>query len=121
MKLINYSFLISFFLWFSVTAGAQTKIPKTLKKTFYYSFENVSAESQLDKLKADVALLKGVTEVKLYYKSESAKGQIIVIVIEKEVMHEGDQEFDIRNLKELIIKNQLSPLELTQEETIIAN
>lgn len=121
MKLKNFSVLLTLVLWFSFSAEAQTKTPKNLKKTFRYSFENVTSADQIDKLKSDVSLLKGVTEVKSEYKSESGRGQITVIVIEKEATHEGDQEFDIKDLKNLIIKNQLIPFELTQEETPIAN
>lgn len=112
---------MSVILLFSINTVAQTKIAKTLKKTFYYSFENVISEDQIERLKSDVALLKNVTEVKSNYKAESGKGQIIVIVIEKETTKEGDHEFDILGLKNLIIKNQLSPMELTQEETTISN
>jgi hypothetical protein len=42
-------------------------------------------------------------------------------VIEKERTTEGDLQFDILNLKSAIIKSQLTPLELTEEDTIIAN
>lgn len=121
MKLKQYVFLIGAFLLFSINISGQSRAPKTLKKTFYYSFENVTSEDQIERLKSDVALLKDVTEVKSNYKAESGKGQIIVVVVEKEVTKEGDKEFDITGLKKLIIQNQLSPMELTQEETIILN
>jgi hypothetical protein len=106
---------------FSISGFTQSKTPKTLKKTFYYSFENVTSADQIERLKSDVALLKDVTEVKSNYKTETAMGQIIVVVIEKEVTREGEREFDITGLKNLIIRNQLTPLELTQEEIIISN
>lgn len=93
--------------------------PKTIKKTFFYSFENVNYPSQIDRLKDDIYALKGVTEVKTEYKSEKAMGQVIVTVIEKSISKESDQEFDIKTLKGAIINNQLTPLTLTQEEVII--
>jgi copper chaperone CopZ len=121
MKPLNYIIGLAFFLCFSSFAEAQNKIQKTLKKTFYYSFENVNAEEQVEKLKTKVSLLKGVTEVKSEYDQESGKGQIIVVVIEKEINNEGDPQFDILLLKKSIIDTQLLPSELTQEESPIAN
>jgi hypothetical protein len=121
MKLQNY-LLLSAILSFSVPMSAQTSsVAQSIKKTFYYSFENVVSEGQIDNLKNDVFALKGVSEVKSEYKSEKAMGQIIVVVIEKERTTEGDLQFDILNLKSAIIKSQLTPLELTEEDTIIAN
>lgn len=94
-------------------------VPKTIKKTFYYSFENVQNATQIENLKNDVFALRGVTEVKSEYKSDSGKGQIIVTVIEKSRTSESDVLFDIRDLKHAIIRNNLTPFELSQEETTV--
>jgi nitrate reductase NapAB chaperone NapD len=122
MKIKRYSTLLVFLCLFSFFAKAQeTGMPKNVKKTFFYSFENVNSPSQIETLKQNVAFLKGVSEVKSEYKPETAMGQIIVVVIEKQRTLEGDVLFDIRGLKNAIIQNQLTPLELTQEESIIEN
>jgi len=120
MKLKNYFLLSVMIVMTSFSLKSQTTtVPATLKKTFYYSFENVLSETQIERLKTDVYALKGVSEVKSEYKAEKAKGQIIVVVIEKQVTKESDKTFDIRDLKFAISNNQLTPLELTQEESIL--
>jgi hypothetical protein len=122
MKKIRYSVLLALFsIIFTSVKAQQIALPGDVKKTFYYSFENVTSESQIENLKRNVSMLKGVSEVKSEFKSEKAMGQIMVVVIEKKRTQEGDTEFDIRLLKNAIIQNQLQPLELTQEETVIEN
>ncbi|MDQ3048799.1 MAG: hypothetical protein M3R27_14710 [Bacteroidota bacterium] len=109
-------------LFCSFTVNAQTeRIPLEIKKTYYYSFEGVNSESQIENLKRKVSSLKGVTEVKSEFKADKGKGQIIVVVIEKQQTNEGDILFNIVDLKEAIIQSQLSPFELTQEETPVQN
>jgi len=121
MKQSHLLRLLVIFLLFSGTLKSQNNsvVPKTVKKTFYYSFENVQNISQVENLKNDVYALRGVSEVKSEYKPENGKGQIIVVVIEKERTRESDVLFDIRDLKHAIIKNNLTPYELTQEEMFI--
>ncbi|MDF2436229.1 MAG: hypothetical protein K0Q95_605 [Bacteroidota bacterium] len=122
MRHLYYSIVLACFSLISGSLKAQQiALPGDVKKTFYYSFENVTSDSQIEKLKRNVSMLKGVSEVKSVYKAEKAMGQIIVVVLEKKRTLEGDTEFDIRTLKNAIIQNQLQPLELTQEETVIEN
>lgn len=122
MKKIRYSVLLALFsIIFTSVKAQQIALPGDVKKTFYYSFENVTSDTQVENLKRNVSMLKGVSEVKSEYKADKAMGQIMVIVIEKKRTLEGDEEFDIRLLKNAIIQNQLQPLELTQEETVIEN
>ncbi|MCW3071815.1 MAG: hypothetical protein JWO44_1705 [Bacteroidetes bacterium] len=122
MKRTYSSILLAFLACISISLKAQnTVVPREVKKTFFYSFENVSSESQIATLKQNVSFLKGVSEVKSEYKAEKNMGQIIVVVIEKERTLEGDWQFDIRDLKKAIIQSQLTPLELTQEESFIEN
>lgn len=122
MKNKLYLSLTAAFALFSLSIKAQgTAVPKDVKTTYYYSFENVSSDSQIEHLKNSVSMLKGVAEVKSAYKPEKGMGQITVVVIEKAPAHESDVLFDIRSLKNAIIQNQLTPLELTQEESPIEN
>jgi len=122
MKRIYFLALLAVFAMFSISVKAQNPtVPQTVKKTFFYSFENVSSETQIESLKRNVSFFKGVTEVKSEYKPEKGMGQIMVVVIEKTRTAEGDVLFDITQLKAAIIQNNLSPLELTQEESIIEN
>jgi hypothetical protein len=122
MKRIYFLALLAVFAMSSFSLNAQNStVPQTVKKTFFYSFENASSESQIEALKRNVSFLKGVTEVKSEYKPEKGMGQIMVVVIEQSRASEGDVLFDITKLKAAIIQNNLSPLELTQEESILEN
>ncbi len=122
MKLKKLLLFIPLFLFFINGLKSQNNtIPQTVKRTFFYSFENVVNESQIENLKNDIYALRGVSEVKSEYKSENKRGQVVVVVIEKQRSSEKDVLFDIKALKDAIIKNNLSPFELTQEESIIEN
>lgn len=122
MKPKNVLAFLFCFLFFLNGIKSQNNIqPQTVKKTFFYSFENVVNDFQIENLKNDIYALRGVSEVKSEYKLEKARGQVIVVVIEKQRSSEKDVLFDIKTLKEAIIKNNLTPYELTQEETIIEN
>jgi hypothetical protein len=115
--LIHFSTLVLFFVFFSQTGSSQNAEYKTIR--YSYSFENVSSENQIDLLKKDVEALKDIQSVKTIYKRDSGKGLLIVEVKEKIKRRENEEAFDITQLKKLIISNQLTPIELTQEEIII--
>lgn len=122
MKYIRCSALLLLIFIFFIPAKAQNRIiSKSVKKTFYYSFENALSNSQVEKLKEDVSLLKGVSEVRTEYDSAKSRGQLIVVVIEKKQVYEGDEEFDILALKRAILQRQLTPYTLTEEDTAIEN
>lgn len=107
---------------FSIPVRAQNRIAsKNIKKTFCYSFENASSASQVEKLKEDVAALKDVSEVRSEYDSAKSRGQIIVVVLEKQQVYEGDEEFDILALKRAILQRQLTPYILTEKDTTTEN
>lgn len=85
------------------------------KIRFNYSFENVASENQIDLLKKEVEALKNVQAVKTIYKRDSGKGLLIVDVAEKVTRRESEEGFDVTQLKKIIISNQLTPIEITQE------
>lgn len=84
-----------------------------------YSFENVTDEMQIEKLKAEISLLKGVEEIKSVYKPEQKRGQITVIIIEPKRTSEGQVMFDITQIKKAIINQGLTPLDVTITEGFI--
>lgn len=84
-----------------------------------YSFENVTNEMQIDKLKADISLIKEVEGIKSVYKPENGRGQITVIIIEPQRVAESESTFDITQIKKLIISNGLVPLDVTITEESI--
>lgn len=81
-----------------------------------YSFENVTNEMQIEKLKADISLLKEVEGIKSAYKPENGKGQITVIIIEPQRVAENESTFDITQIKKIIISNGLIPLDVIISE-----
>lgn len=84
-----------------------------------YSFENVTNEIQIDKLKVDISLIKEVEGIKSVYKSESGRGQITVVIFEPQRVAETESSFDITQIKKLIVSNGLIPLDVTiTEETL---
>lgn len=115
MKTLFRLFVLLFFTnAFYDQITAQNSDFKTIR--YSYSFENVSSENQIDLLKKDVESLKNILSVKTIYKKDSGKGLLIVEVSEKNNRRESEEGFDITQLKKLIISNQLTPIELKQEE-----
>jgi hypothetical protein len=118
-----FSFTLTSFTFPSSVNLANTKLIKLtqnkVKTICSYSFENVTDEIQIEKLKAEISLLKGVEEIKSVYKPEKKRGQITVIIIEPKRTSESQEMFDITQIKKAIINNGLSPLEVTISEEFI--
>ena len=113
-----YITLILCFLSISISFG-QEKKGDDVRRTYYYSFSNVSSIDQVENLKEDIEELKSVVKVKTEYKVEKGAGQVVVVVLEKTRTSEGQVFFSITDLKRLIVSNDLIPNELKQEETIL--
>lgn len=110
---VNIFFLFLVLYSASMLVKAQQNDLKRIR--FNYSFENVTNENQIDLLKKEVEALNNVQSVKTIYKRDSGKGLLIVDVAEKVSRRESEESFDITQLKKIIISNQLTPVELTQE------
>lgn len=98
---------------------AKNQMISNVKTICNYSFENVTDEMQIEQLKAEISLLKGVSEIKSVYKPEKKRGQITVIIIEPKRTSEGQVMFDITQIKKAIINQGLSPLDVTISEEFI--
>jgi hypothetical protein len=123
-------FLFALSILFITTISLKTKEDKAIffesndslskvKTICQYSFENVTDEMQIEKLKAEISLLKGVEEIKSVYKPEKKRGQITVIIVEPKRTSEGQVMFDITQIKKAIINQGLSPLDVTITEEFI--
>lgn len=97
----------------------QNQINSKVKTICNYSFENVTDEMQIEQLKAEISLLKGVEEIKSVYKPEKKRGQITVIIVEPKRTSEGQEMFDITQIKKAIINHGLSPLDVIITEEFI--
>lgn len=106
LALIGILFLIAF-----VGFGQSNEI----KRTYYYSFTNVSSDTQIEDVVKSVSALKWVKQVKPKYKGGTS-GQIIVIV--EEPLRTGEQMelFSVKSLKNVLIEHRLTPTDLTQKE-----
>lgn len=115
-KISQYLSLTLIFFVITIKIHAQNKEFQTIR--FNYSFENITSENQIDLLKKDVEAIKNVQSVKTIYKRDSGKGLLVVEVSEKISKREFEEGFDVTQLKKLIISNQLTPIDLTQEEVV---
>jgi hypothetical protein len=79
------------------------------KKMLYYKFTGPSALTELESLKKDVLLVAGVKEVKAECKPEKKAAQLRIVYFEKKKTREGDKEFDITEIKKLILKYNYVP------------
>lgn len=101
-------------LFFTLSAASQTKAELT--KTMYsYSFTGLESTVDMDKVTKEIEALKGVTICKSVLKPETKVGQLVVIVEEYPRASEGQEMFEITDLKKIITQNGLVPNELTIE------
>ena len=111
---LHFSILLTILLSFGFNVKAQNK--PTLTKTLYsYTFSGINSSSNIENLTQEVSNLKGVTICKPVIKLEQNSGQLIVIVEEYSRTSEGQEMFEPTDLKKIIIKNGLTPNELTTE------
>jgi len=123
-------FLFALSICFLTIVSFKTKVNNTffygindslskVKTICQYSFENVTDEMQIEQLKAEISLMKGVEEIKSVFKPENKRGQITVIIVEPKRTSEGQEMFDITKIKKAIISHGLSPLDVTITEEFI--
>lgn len=115
MKLIfKFNLLVfSFFLFNTGYSQSVNKadLAKETTKMYYYSFSGVLNSDNIEALKSEISGMQFVTEVKIEYKAEKALGQVRLIAKEFYTNNDTDFEFNIYNLKMLLIRNNLMPSE----------
>lgn len=99
------------FNYVSVSQEINTLGPNEFFMMHYYTFEGNASQDKLDELEKSLAKLEFVSEAKVKYKFEKSMGQIVLVVKEKEIIHESDKSFSPAAIKQIIIKNGFSPLE----------
>ena len=77
----------------------------------YYTFEGNANQDRLDVMELSLSKLEFVSEAKVKYKFEKSMGQIILVVKEKNMTHEGDKNFSPTSIKQTILKSGFTPLE----------
>jgi predicted molibdopterin-dependent oxidoreductase YjgC len=86
-----------------------------IKKMYDYEFKGELNSVQQEQLREAVTKMQFVTETKIYYKSEKSSGMIRLLTEEYFINRETDFEFNIYNLKMLISKFNLTPIEYRSE------
>lgn len=89
--------------------------PQLIKTVYTYTFSDINSTSDIESLTKEISNIKGVTGCKPIIKLEQNTGQLIVVVEEYSRTSEGQEMFEPTDLKKIIIKNGLSPNELTIE------
>ena len=96
----------------AVNQNEPTHISET-SKMYSYQFSGKLTPTEIATLKEEVSKMLFVKEVKMEYKSEKSAGQIRLITLEKFTNNDAPFQFSIFDLKELLIKNNLMPVDYT--------
>lgn len=120
MKLIFKALVIIILITTSNNLIAQDQIIKEenhqqTSKMYDYEFTGMLNTSQQEQLRLEVANMQFVTEAKIYYKPEKGSGMIRLLTKEYYTNSDTDFEFNIYNLKMLISKFNLTPIEYRSE------
>lgn len=118
MTYIKSFFIVLFCLTsVSIMTAQSEKVEGEITKTvYYYKFEGAKSLDEVSLLSKDVYALKGVTEFKSEFKSESGFAQIVVVVTEKTRTSEGEELFQPTDLKRILETKGYQNLELETEE-----
>lgn len=84
-------------------------------KMYDYEFTGEINSTQLEMLRNEIASMQFVTQAKIYYKTEKSSGQVRLFTKEYFINDDTDFEFNIYNLKMLIAKFNLTPVEYRSE------
>lgn len=88
---------------------------KQTNKMYDYEFSGEINSVQQKQLREAVTKMQFVTEAKIYYKPEKGSGMIRLLTKEYFINDKTDFEFNIYNLKMLITKFNLTPIEYRSE------
>jgi hypothetical protein len=81
-------------------------------QSYSYGFEGSINDNQVDRLLTDLENVEGVIEVKIRYKSESHRGEILLYTKEPDL--NAKSEFSSIHVKRILLNHKLSPLEFVQ-------
>jgi len=85
-------------------------------KTYYYSFDVTNHSDKLEQAQSQIEKVIGVAKVKLNYKAAKSQGQYIITVVEpKRASEKPMDSFSVKMIKDILIENGFTPLELIFE------
>lgn len=111
MRYLKIAFC-SLILFVSVNLKSQTS-SSGIKKIYHYTFNGVIAPENMAAFEHRLSQLPFAVNAKVKYKSEKQKGELFIETSEKIKSYEGENGFDIIELKKLIQTFNLLPNELT--------
>lgn len=103
------------FFFLSGLMFSQTNLEQVTKKIHYYSFSGAASQEQIENLQQEIAKIKFVTEAKVQYKPEKAKGELRVFTSEIPVKGENEPEFSPVLLKRTLANLGFEPNEYRTE------
>lgn len=105
---------------FSNQLSAQTEVKQNesthiteTSKMYSYQFTGNLTPTEISALKDEVSKMLFVKEVKMEYKPEKSAGQLRLVTLEKFTNNDAPFQFSIFDLKELLIKKNLMPVDYT--------
>ncbi len=95
----------------TISYGQDAKTVPAKEKTTLYSFQidNATSTEKLNTCATEALQVKGVTEAKIRHKPEKKVAELLLVVTEKERKSEGEEEFQLTEIKKIIIRNGFSP------------
>ncbi|MCX7954491.1 MAG: hypothetical protein N3A01_04790 [Bacteroidales bacterium] len=110
------SMFFMFFLLLSFILSCQEKInTKQIKVKYSYNIEQVESEEQLISATKEIKTLKYVDEVKYIYKPDMRRALIVIYTTQKVRQSEADDEFNITNIKNIVLKHKMLPYDFTEK------
>lgn len=93
-----------------------TYIPREVKTAFYYSFTGATSQAEIDLLASEVkAISKDIIGFKAIFKPENHHSELKVTVLETLKTPESDVQFNVSDLKTILLNHNYSPLDLRVE------
>ena len=117
MKFSLKSIFFIGFMFLMCTTFAQDKTQNNpiTSKIYFYTFSGNLSSSTLESMQAEILKMQFVTEAKIEYKAEKGIGRIRILADEQYINQDSDFEFNIYNVKQLLIRNNATPNEYKWE------
>ncbi len=108
---IVFTAAIIFFSSLLFSQDVKPAISIKTSKIYFYSFTGALNSESAELLKSEIERMRFVNEVKIEYKVQKSAGQIRLLATEFYTDNDTDFEFNVYDLKMLLIRNNLAPLD----------
>jgi hypothetical protein len=83
-------------------------------QTFAYSFEGSLSTQIMEEFQTELRAIYGIQTIEVRIKPDSRKGELIFSLVEPVKKDESDISFSPADIKQLMLKYKLSPLDFRQ-------